>query len=82
MAIEPQVRPGRHAGSGIDDAGSGDATLSMSMGIAEGIEGNDAQRVLQRAWLALQAARQTGNGNVFVHDGAKTLAVKVGAYAR
>jgi diguanylate cyclase len=50
--------------------------ISMSMGIAEGIEGNDAQRVLQRAWLALQAARKAGPGSIFIHDGLRTLAVK------
>jgi diguanylate cyclase len=55
---------------------------SMSMGIAEGIEGNDCQRVLTRAWLALDAARQAGPGNIFVHDGLKTLAVRMATAAR
>ena len=32
---------------------SDDPRISMSIGIAEGIEGNDAHRVLHRAWLAL-----------------------------
>lgn len=58
------------------------APISLSMGIAEGIEGNDAKRVLERAWLALDAARVAGPANVFVHDGLKTVAVKVAATAR
>ena len=50
--------------------------LSLSIGIAEGIEGNDGKRVLERAWLALQAARKTGTGGICVHDGVKTATVK------
>jgi diguanylate cyclase (GGDEF)-like protein len=50
--------------------------LSLSVGIAEGIEGNDAKRVLERAWLALQASRATGSSGISVHDGVKTVNVK------
>lgn len=56
--------------------------LSISIGIAEGIEGNDAKRVLERAWLALEAARSTGSGNIFVHDGIKAVGVRVAASVR
>ena len=51
---------------------SGDSRVSMSMGIAEGIEGNDAHRVLHRAWLALASAHGAGPATIFVHDGAKS----------
>ena len=54
----------------------------MSIGIAEGIEGNDAKRVLERAWLALDSARCSGSGNIYVHDGLKAHAVKIAAAAR
>ena len=56
--------------------------LSVSIGIAEGIEGNDARRVLERAWLALEAARATGPGGVCVHDGLKCVGMKLAALAR
>ncbi len=56
--------------------------LSISIGIAEGIEGNDAKRVLERGWLALEAARTAGSGNIYVHDGLKSVGVKLAAVAR
>src|SRR5581483_3212901 len=49
--------------------------LSISIGIAEGIEGNDAKRVLERAWLALESARAAGSGSIYVHDGLKSVFV-------
>jgi diguanylate cyclase len=54
---------------------------SMSIGIAEGIEGNDSKRVLERAWLALDAARSAGPASIFVHDGLKSVGVKTAAPA-
>src|SRR5262245_8271638 len=56
--------------------------ISISIGIAEGIEGNDAKRVLERAWLALEAARTAGSGSIYVHDGLKPVSVKLTAVAR
>jgi diguanylate cyclase len=56
--------------------------LSISIGIAEGIEGNDAKRVLERAWLALESARAAGGGSIYVHDGLKPVCVKLTAAAR
>jgi len=56
--------------------------VSLSVGIAEGIEGNDAKRVLERAWLALNAARAAGPGGVAVHDGLKPVPLKSVAAAR
>jgi len=56
--------------------------LSISIGIAEGIEGNDAKRVLERAWLALESAGAAGSGNIYVHDGLKPVSVKLTAVAR
>jgi GGDEF domain-containing protein len=53
-----------------------DEAISLSIGIAEGIEGNDARRVLERAWIALEAARTAGTSGLCVHDGVKTVAVK------
>ncbi len=53
-----------------------DPAVSLSIGIAEGIEGNDARRVLERAWLALEAARSEGPAGMCVHDGVKTVIVK------
>jgi diguanylate cyclase (GGDEF)-like protein len=47
----------------------GTLKLAVHAGVAEVIEGNDAQRVLRRAWLALDAAGQAGPGSVFLHDG-------------
>lgn len=46
-------------------------SLTMKMGIAEGIEGNDAMRVLRRAWVAMQAASEAGSGGICIHDGVK-----------
>jgi diguanylate cyclase (GGDEF)-like protein len=40
--------------------------LSLSAGVAELAEGNDAPRLLARAWQALDAARQAGGGQVQV----------------
>ena len=45
------------------------ASLVFHAGVAEVIDGNDAQRVLRRARLALDAACQAGHGCVFMHDG-------------
>jgi GGDEF domain-containing protein len=56
--------------------------LSISIGIAEGIEGNDVKRVLERAWLALAAARSAGSGNIYIHDGLKSVAVKLAPVPR
>lgn len=55
--------------------------ISMSMGIAEGMEGNDAHRVLQRAWMAQGAAHSCGTGNIHIHDGVKAVGMKLPAYA-
>jgi len=56
--------------------------LVVCTGIAEGIEGNDANRVLQRAWVALEAAELAGPGTIYVHDGLKPLALNLSAAAR
>jgi diguanylate cyclase (GGDEF)-like protein len=56
--------------------------VSLSMGIAEGIEGNDAKRVLERAWVALEAASSAGAGSVAVHDGLKAVLMKAVAAAK
>jgi diguanylate cyclase (GGDEF)-like protein len=50
-------------------------TLSLWAGVAEVIEGNDVQRVLHRAQMALDAAAATGEGKVFLHDGLRPAAV-------
>jgi GGDEF domain-containing protein len=55
---------------------------SICMGIAEGIEGNDAKRVLERAWLALETARSSGPASVCIHDGVRTVVAKPPAAAR
>ena len=44
--------------------------LRLTLGVAEGIEGNDAQRVLGRAWEALQAAANSSTA-VQLHDGVR-----------
>jgi len=46
--------------------------FSLSVGAAELAEGNDAQRLLERAWQALDAARQAGGGVIQLHDGQQT----------
>ena len=46
--------------------------LTISVGAAEVIEGNDAQRLLERSLLALDAACDAGGGVVYVHDGLQT----------
>jgi diguanylate cyclase len=53
----------------------GGLKLSLCAGVAEVIEGNDAQRVLRRAWMALDAAAVEGQGKVFLHDGLRPAAV-------
>ena len=53
-------------------AGSG-TRLSLSVGAAEVIEGNDAQRLLERALVALDAASRAGGGTVYVHDGLQAI---------
>ena len=64
------------------NAGGARPRLSISIGIAEGIEGNDVKRVLERAWLALEAARTAGSGNIYIHDGLKSVGLKLAAVAR
>jgi diguanylate cyclase (GGDEF)-like protein len=63
-------------------ADSSGGQVSLSMGIAEGIEGNDAKRVLERAWLALDVARSSGPGGVAVHDGLKAVLMKAALVAK
>jgi diguanylate cyclase len=48
------------------------ARVTISVGAAEVIEGNDAQRLLERTLLALDAACEAGGGTVFIHDGLQT----------
>lgn len=55
-------------------AAAGPMSLAFHAGVAEVIEGNDAQRVLRRAWLALDAACQGGPGSVYLHDGLRPMA--------
>lgn len=57
-------------------AKGGEEAISLSVGIAEGIEGNDAKRLLERALMAMEAARKCGPGETCVHDGVKTVGVK------
>jgi diguanylate cyclase (GGDEF)-like protein len=64
-AIEKHEMPAPHGG----------LKLSLCAGVAEVIEGNDAQRVLRRAWLALDSAAAAGGGKVFLHDGLRPAAV-------
>jgi GGDEF domain-containing protein len=59
-----------------------DGQVSLSLGIAEGIEGNDAKRVLERAWLALEVAKSSGSSGVVIHDGLKAVTLKQTAIAR
>lgn len=65
LAIEQHEMPAPHGG----------LTLSLCAGVAEVIEGNDAQRVLRRAWMALDSATEAGGGKVFLHDGLRSAAV-------
>lgn len=44
----------------------------LRAGIAEGLEGNDARRVLERAWLAVMASLHDPEGRAWVHDGVRT----------
>lgn len=55
----------------------GNVRLSLSLGVAEVIEGNDAQRLLERALQALDAAQQGGGARVCLHDGLQTMAAPV-----
>jgi diguanylate cyclase len=45
--------------------------VGLRAGIAEGLEGNDARRVLERAWLAVQASLHDPEGRIFLHDGVR-----------
>jgi diguanylate cyclase len=45
-------------------------SLGLQLGVAEGIEGNDAQRVLCRAWQAL-AGGDCAAAGVYLHDGVR-----------
>jgi len=45
--------------------------LGLRLGVAEGIEGNDAQRVLSRAWQALEAGGDSAAAGVYLHDGVR-----------
>ena len=51
---------------------AGTLRISLSAGVAEPVDGNDAQRLLERAWQALEAARQAGGGQIRVHDGVES----------
>jgi diguanylate cyclase len=53
-------------------AGTG-TRLTLSVGAAEVIEGNDAQRLLERSLLALDAAGDSGGAAVYIHDGLQTV---------
>ena len=44
--------------------------LRLNLGVAEGIEGNDAHRVLSRAWDAVEAGTDSTAG-VHLHDGVR-----------
>jgi GGDEF domain-containing protein len=72
-----QIALAQHGATRTDNA-----TISLSIGIAEGIEGNDARRVLERAWTALQAAHAAGPASLCVHDGVKSVGVKRAAAAK
>jgi diguanylate cyclase len=65
IAIEKHEMPAPHGG----------LALSLCAGVAEVIEGNDAQRVLRRAWMALDAASEAGTGKVYLHDGLRPAAL-------
>ena len=80
---KPVIRRLRNS-AGAESSANGEprTPLSFSIGIAEGIEGNDAKRVLERAWLALEAARAAGKGKIFIHDGLKAIGLKIAAAAR
>jgi diguanylate cyclase (GGDEF)-like protein len=53
----------------------GESTLrfSLSVGAAEVAEGNDAQRLLERAWQGAGCSGQSGGGQIRLHDGARPL---------
>jgi diguanylate cyclase (GGDEF)-like protein len=55
--------------------------LSVCAGVAEVIENNDASRLLERAWLAVDAARQAGEGSIFQHDGLHSVPLASAAVA-
>jgi len=65
LSIEKHDMPAPHDG----------LQLSLCAGVAEVIEGNDAQRVLRRAWMALDSAAEAGGGKVFLHDGLRPATV-------
>jgi diguanylate cyclase (GGDEF)-like protein len=48
---------------------AGRVKLSIVAGVAEIIEGNDPQRVLRRAYQALESAAAAGPGQIHLHDG-------------
>jgi diguanylate cyclase len=55
--------------------------LRMNLGVAEGIEGNDAHRVLGRAWEAAMAGADSSVG-VHLHDGVRVRPCPVANAAR
>jgi diguanylate cyclase (GGDEF)-like protein len=59
---------------------AGGTRLTLSVGAAEVIEGNDAPRLLERSLLALDAACEAGGGAVFVHDGLQTSGAPAGVH--
>ncbi|MBW8883404.1 MAG: diguanylate cyclase, partial [Planctomycetia bacterium] len=72
----------RWRADGANNTGGARPRLSICIGIAEGIEGNDTKRVLERAWLALEAARTAGSGSIYIHDGLKSVGLKLAAAVR
>jgi diguanylate cyclase len=52
--------------------------LRLNLGVAEGVEGNDAHRVLSRAWEALVAGADSSPG-VHLHDGVRIRPCQAGA---
>jgi diguanylate cyclase len=53
--------------------------LRLILGVAEGIEGNDEQRVLSRAWQALQSSAEMQSTGVHLHDGVRVRPCVAGA---
>jgi diguanylate cyclase len=47
--------------------------FTVSVGVAQIIEGNDASRLFDRAQRALETAQEGGGNNSYVHDGLNTL---------
>jgi diguanylate cyclase (GGDEF)-like protein len=52
---------------------AGRVKLSIVAGVAEIIEGNDPQRVLRRAYQALESAQAAGSGQIHLHDGLRAV---------